>query len=546
MAAAETLRPEVTEDDGRRLAIAKAFGNFQAFCGLLRIRRKGTGTEEDRRWPMVLTSLQREYCRTRTSRDIILKPRQVYMTTLEAARDLWWFITKPGARVVVVVQSQTDQAAQKDISEKFRIFIDSLRRLGVQFEFGRESATEWTLPKRDATLRIIQAGASEASASKKGRGGTINRLHISEAAFFERAEDTFNSLMESVPKTGSEVVIESTPNGADGFYYANWTSAVEGRSAYTPHFFSWWQHPEYRIDLEDGETVRPQNDLETSLVAKGVPSECLKWYRWKIREKGGNAQLVAQEFPSDPVACFIVSGRAFFDQARTDALLTSAVAPPITQIIRESGVTGQIVENREVPALRVWYEPVQGKSYIVAVDASEGTGGDAGAAIVFERGTGRHMGTLWGQFRPRVLAMWSKRVAQRFNNAQIVVERNEHGGTVLAALESEHAYGNVYRDPDDKPGFRTTAQSRPVILDTLEQAHRGHVDPRSGEQVYAFHTNDRFLLSEMRTFVVNKNGKPEAASGAHDDLVMAAAIGWHVVCLPAQRRGDWTAQLPPA
>ena len=50
----------------------------------------------------------------------------------------------------------------------------------------------------------------------------------------------------------------------------------------------------------------------------------------------------------------------------------------------------------------------------------------------------------------------------------------------------------------------------------------------------------------MRTFIVNKHGKPEAQAGAHDDLVMAAAIGWHVVCLPVARDADWVNALPVA
>lgn len=459
------------------------------------------------------------------------------MTTLESARDVWWFMTKRGARVVVVCQSQTDQAALKDIAYKFRLFFDSLKNVGVQLNFSSESRTEWALADRDSTLRIIQAGASEASAEKKGRGGTINRLHISEAAFFERAEETFNSLLESVPKDGSEVVNESTPNGAGGFYYEQWRAAEEGRSAYKAHFFPWWLHPDYRLPLAAGERFTPRTQLETTLLGKGVPVECLNWYRWKVAEKGGNTDLVAQEFPSDPVSCFIVSGRCFFDQVKTSELLAKAQEPRFNQTIRDSGITGQVHAGREVPALRVWYEPEAGRQYVVSADTSEGAGGDPSAAMVLERGSGRHMATLWGQFRPRVLAGYLKQLAVKFNGAAIVVERNEYGGTVLAAFEAEHRYPNVWRTPDGKAGFRTDMVTRPLILATLEQAHREG----------PFETNDKFLLAEMRTFIVDKSGKPCAQSGAHDDLVMAMAIGWHAVCLPVQRRSsDWVSQLPSA
>ena len=35
----------------------------------------------------------------------------------------------------------------------------------------------------------------------------------------------------------------------------------------------------------------------------------------------------------------------------------------------------------------------------------------------------------------------------------------------------------------------------------------------------------------MLRFVVNRFGKPEAAAGAHDDLVLATAIAWDVLSL---------------
>jgi hypothetical protein len=40
---------------------------------------------------------------------------------------------------------------------------------------------------------------------------------------------------------------------------------------------------------------------------------------------------------------------------------------------------------------------------------------------------------------------------------------------------------------------------------------------------------DLDVLGEIRTFVVNKHGRAEAASGTHDDHVMTAAIGWDVL-----------------
>jgi hypothetical protein len=515
--------PRISEKAQRARILAEALSDFRKFCGLLEIQPKGGGG----RIRFILSPLQRAYCDARTPRDIILKPRQVYITTLESAYDLWVFLTRPGARVVVVCQSQTDQGPFKDIAEKFRLFFDSLSRAGLRLDFGRQSMGEWTLPKRDSVLRIIQAGASDAAAAKKGRGGTINRLHFTEAAFFEHADVTFNSLLESVPgpEHGSSIINESTPNGVGGFYYEQWQAAVRHQNGYAAHFFRWWEHPEYLVALEPGEIITPRTPLEEKLASQGVTPEQLKWYRRKVAEKGQD--LTLQEYPSDPETCFLVSGRPFFDIETTNQLVHQA-KPPVR--VEQHG------------ALRIFQEPERGAAYVISLDTSEGTSEDGtadkadySAAPVFNRKSGEHVATLHGRWPPWEAARMVAALGVTYNNALIAVERNNHGHAVLQALDREQKYRNIYRHDDGKAGWPTNVVTRPVMLDALDDAHRQGL----------FKTPDTLLLGEMRTFVIAPNGRPQAARGAHDDLVMGTAIGWAVRGKPAAPRGMGDRPLIP-
>jgi hypothetical protein len=519
-----TASPSQREVEERRSKLAACFKSFPSFAGLLEIQPKEGGG----RVPLILSPIQRRYHRARTARDIVLKSRQIWMTTGECARDLQWFLTKTGSRVVVTCQSQEGDLALKDISYKFQIFIDSIRRVMPEIKFGTDSTTEWTIPSRDSTLRIVTAGASEKAAGKKGRGGTINRLHVSEASSYEHAEETMLAMTESVARTGSEIVIESTPKGAVGWYYEQWLKAVEGASGYTPHFFEWWHHPEYRMPLQAGHEFVPVTDLEKLLYSKGVAPECLNWYRWKVAEKGGNAEKVNQEYPSDPDTCFLVSGRTFFDTQRCDASIRVAEEPIDVQYIREGGAHGQVVKDVEVPAIRIWHMPAPGMLYVIAADPSEGTGGDPSAGIVLERVTGRHMATIWGQFRPWELGRILSHVGRAYNWAWVAVERNNHGHACLRALESEHKYAaRVFADRDGEHGWHTNEASRAPMLDTFEQAFRKG----------AFRTNDKFLLREMRAFIVTDHGRAEhrKTPGSHGDLVIAGGIAWDLICRPTLR-----------
>ena len=67
-------------------------------------------------------------------------------------------------------------------------------------------------------------------------------------------------------------------------------------------------------------------------------------------------------------------------------------------------------------------------------------------------------------------------------------------------------------------GFETTPKSRPLIIDGLKDVAKYNL-----ENISDFDT-----LGEMLTFVLNKDWRPEAESGEHDDLVMSLAIAHHI------------------
>lgn len=485
--------------------------DFGRFCALLDIT-----TKSGRRTPFRLNEIQRAYLKNASPRDVILKPRQVGMTTLLLARDVYRFLTVRGAHVVIVCQSMTGNAPIANLATSIRRYFDCLRRAGLKLEFSTEKSNEWAIASRDTRLQIIVAGASEASALKVGRSGTVTHLHCTELAFWEYAEETMNALLECVPglEHGSEIVTESTPNGAAGVFYRQCKLAQSRESGYRFHFFPWYQATEYSVPLDPGEIIEPRDDQERRLAALGATPAQLKWRRHKIADKP--ATLVDQEYPSDPDTCFLVSGRCFFDQDRTTRLLESA---------------GDPIEARDKGRVRIYEHPKSGRAYVLAVDTAEGGGGDPSAGIVYDRDTGEHVATIDGHYPPWELARASAELARYFNDALVVVERNNHGHAVLQALTREIGYQNLYLHEDQKLGWPTNPVTRPVMLDALEDAHRKAL----------WSTCDGQLIGQLRTFVVTDSGKPEAARGEHDDMVMAAAIGWAVRQKPMIDLSQWVA-----
>jgi hypothetical protein len=297
---------------------------------------------------------------------------------------------------------------------------------------------------------------------------------------------------------------------------------------------------EYATPLSPGEIVTPINELE-----KRLRPEQVKWYRRMCEGESGN--LTPQEYPSDPDSCFMSIGRSFFDTSRVLGMLATSrdYDADKTFIVGRSGsisrtdikASGHSSPIPKLRTIRIFHRAGPGGEYVLSLDPSEGVGLDASAGIVLERGTGRHMATIWGQFRPEELARVAVKTALEFNNAEIVVERANHGHAVRVALTTGYKdnglrapYPHIFRDVDKKFGWINTYQSRTLALDHLEQAIR------QGN----FITNDIFLLREIKDFIITETsgGKTRAdhERGKHDDLVMATTIGWNVISRHRVRR----------
>jgi hypothetical protein len=161
-----------------------------------------------------------------------------------------------------------------------------------------------------------------------------------------------------------------------------------------------------------------------------------------------------------------------------------------------------------------------GKDYLVAVDtAGGGADGDFAAVQVIEMGSGLQCAELQQRLGTLELAKVSAALAREYgassgSGALIAVERNNHGAGVLAYLDSVERYARVYEQAG-VAGWLTTAGSKPGMISRMGAL--------VVESPWLFFS--RRLLGECRTFVSMAGGRTGAANGAHDDCLMAMAIG---------------------
>ncbi len=449
--------------------------------GWLKIRPKEGGIE----W-LQLNRTQREYSRRCSKQNIVLKARQVGITTYVAARFFVQTITRPGTLTVQVAHNQESAEAIFNIVQRFWENLPEGYCDGALVK-SRSNVRQMVFPRLDSEYRV------ETADDNAGRGLTIHNLHCSEVSRWPRGgRETLASLRAAVVPEG-EIVLESTPNGAAGVFYEEWQKANEIGCA--RHFFPWWYEESYREAARKGELLPFTPEESRVMELHGLDEGQIAWRRkrWKaLRE------LAPQEYAEDADACFLVSGECVFDLESLEKAAARAT---------------KAAQSQDNGRLMIWLPPKQGKHYIIGVDtAGGGSEGDYACAEVIERTIGLQCAELRGHFPPLELARRVVDLGQTYGQALLAVERNNHGYGVLAHLR-DMEYQNIF-EKGGELGWLTSAATRPAMIENMVAVLVSRPELfQSGR-----------LLEECRTFVRHPDGNAAAAEGAHDDCVMAMAI----------------------
>lgn len=497
--------------------IADVLSDFRTYCSLLKIRTKNGGMVPFHfdRW----NDEQKRFQRERTGRDIVIKPRQIGFSTLELARDLHFAHVNHGCNVQVVVH---DPDMKDQFFLNLRIMAESLHARGLLPKTRTSTKTELVFSDTGSAVRVVEAGATERAAQKKGRSGTIHRLHATEMAFWGAAAETWNALSAATPAT-AEIVIESTANGAGGLFYDMVQAALLGEGEYKCHFFPWYQHRAYRIPVPPSFDPVPTDKWEIKLREAGCDDQQIYWWRTKYRSVEIGPDKALQEFPVDAQSCFRAAGRQHFEPDVIDTLFDGVRDPLRRAEIKHQG--------RRLGELLMYAERDDHENYIVGADVSEGTGNDGSAATVIAKSTARTVATFASDsVEPGDFGLALAEIGKLYGMARIAPERNNHGHATLRALMHEAKYprGRVFH-MDGKAGWDTNAVTRPVMVDELSAAIRTGI----------VKTPDRGTANECKTLVRNEKGKVEARNkgakdGSKDDRFISWCIAFAVRSRPAR------------
>ena len=207
-------------------------------------------------------------------KNIILKCRQMGISTLTAAYSLWLMIFHKDKSVLVIA---TKQDVAKNMVTKVRFANDNL----PSWIRRKETENNRTSLKLDNGSQIKAVSAS----ADAGRSEALSLLIVDEAAFIDQIDDIWTSVQSAMTHGGGNAIILSTPNGMGNFFYRKWKEAEEGIGGFNTIKLHWTLHPEYNQAWRD--------DQDVLLGPKAAAQECdCLWGRSvvKIRNKDTNCE----------------------------------------------------------------------------------------------------------------------------------------------------------------------------------------------------------------------------------------------------------------
>src|SRR5205085_7161926 len=124
------------------------------------------------------------------------------------------------------------------------------------------------------------------------KGSTPNRLHVTEAGYFDDDEDiieAYNALPDE-----ALCVVESTANGMGNWFETTFSDAWRARKKKEPHefhaiFHPWFQDPNNRVASTSNMMLRFENEARALQEKFKLTDEQIFWWD---RKKQSNRALV--------------------------------------------------------------------------------------------------------------------------------------------------------------------------------------------------------------------------------------------------------------
>ena len=423
---------------------------------------------------------------------IILKSRQLGISTLSAGYSLWLMLFQQDKNILCIA---TKQETAKNMVTKVKFMYENLP------SWLKVDAAE----NNKLNLRLVNGSQIKATSasSDAGRSEAVSLLLIDEAAFIDNIGEIWASAQQTLA-TGGGCIALSTPYGTGNWFHQTWIRAENSENDFLPIRLPWDVHPE-----------RDQA------------------WRDKQDELLGDPRMAAQECDCD----FNTSGDIVF-------------YPEYIEYYEKTFAKDPLEKRGADKNLWVWESPDYSRDYMVVADVARGDGKDYSALHVIDIENNVQVAEYKGQIGTKEFGHLLVGVATEYNEAMLVIE-NANIGWATIQVAIDRAYPNLYYSQKSEgnaesyfdkyqdhskmvAGFTMSSRTRPMVI--------GKFQEYIGDKGVTIQS--KRLIEEMKTFIW-RNGRAEAQTGYNDDLVMSFGIAMYIrdTALKYRQRGiDLTKQ----
>ena len=527
---------------------------FYHFCSQLKIETKEEGLRKMDNLLGTQTYVMQEIA-DGLAEDIhffvILKGRQLGITTISLALDLYWHFINNGLQGTLT----TDTEENRDMFRStLAMYMDGLPK---EYKIPLIAHNRNQLSLKNRSRLFYQVAGLRAKGSL-GRGKAITYLHGTETSSWGDEEGLASLLASLAEKNENRLYIfESTARGFNMFH----DMYVTAKRARTQKaiFCGWWRNEFYSADPEtdvykvywDGK-LTPEEKEWTRDIKKlynfEINSRQMAWWRWKLHEGIKDDALMYQEFPPTEDYAFVMTGTSFFSNARcTDAAkLSKKIAYDNYRYSMGANFedTEVLKSTERMATLKVWEEPIDTAYYVIGADPAYGSSDWADRFCIqvfrcYADGMEQVAEFATSEMNTYQFAWVIAHLAGAYKNSTLNLEVNGPGQAVINELRNLKRQavakgGQVGRDLMDvlgsmqnyiwrrndtmgglsnSIGWLTTSATKERMLSYMKDYFE-----RGMMAIYSMDT-----IEEMKT-IVRDGGSIEASGRNKDDRVIASAL----------------------
>jgi hypothetical protein len=356
---------------------------FERFCMHLRIDTKELG-QVPFRWTGAQRYLVEEIAKGLSEgvhTFLVLKARQLGISTIALALDLYWMFLHKGLQGALVTDTDDNREGFKSTLAQYLDALPAHARVPDV----AHNRYQLVLKNRSRFQYIV---AGKRKNESLGAGKAVNFLHGTECAVWGD-EEGLKSLIATLAQQNPSrfYLFESTAYG-----YNMWYAMCEAAKAATSQrfiFIGWWRNEFYRVKPDslqfrtywDGSPTSEEREwmkevFETYHV--NITPEQLAWWRWTLEENcSGDLNSMYQMYPPTANYAFQMSGSKFFSGERINVAYKHAMETKPTFHRYKFGIhfeqtefVDTVAENAECA---IWEMPQDGAQYVMGADPAYGS-----------------------------------------------------------------------------------------------------------------------------------------------------------------------------